>query len=166
MSSVTTVLVTGSDGFIGRHLVPYLAAQGHQVIAASRSACAEQSNVHVIRVPDLSQPFDWEPLLRQCDAVVHLAGIAHTFAEDDLYDRVNHQAAGALANAAFRCGVHLVFVSSIAAQSGSFSIVELTEDDPPKPINAYGRSKLAAEQAIRESGGSFTILRPGGVFWG
>jgi UDP-glucose 4-epimerase len=36
----------------------------------------------------------------------------------------------------------------------------LTEDDPPKPINAYGRSKLAAEQAIGETGGSFTILRP------
>src|ERR1700743_3376530 len=123
-------------------------------------ARAERSNVRLVRVPDLSRPFDWEPLLRQCDAVVHLAGIAHTFAEDDLYDRVNHQAAGALANAAFRCGVHLVFVSSIAAQSGSFSISELTEEDPPKPINAYGRSKLAAEHAIRGSGGSLTILRP------
>jgi len=56
--------------------------------------------------------------------------------------------------------VHLVFISSIAAQSGSFSDEELTEDDPPSPINAYGRSKLAAEQAIQASGGSFTILRP------
>jgi nucleoside-diphosphate-sugar epimerase len=160
MKSATTVLVTGSDGFIGRHLVPYLAARGHKVIAASRSACAERPNIKLIRVPDLSRPFDWEPLLRQCDAVVHLAGIAHTFAEDDLYDRVNHQATRALADAAFRCRVHLVFVSSIAAQSGSFSIVELTEDEIPKPTNAYGRSKLAGERAIRQSGVSFTILRP------
>src|ERR1700739_2491193 len=102
MVSKATVLVTGSDGFIGRHLVPYLAAHGHKVIAASRSECAERPNVRVTRVPDLSQPFDWEPLLRQCDAVVHLAGIAHTFAEDDLYDRVNHRATGAIADAAFR----------------------------------------------------------------
>src|ERR1700739_4918609 len=107
MVSKATVLVTGSDGFIGRHLVPYLAAQGHKVIAASRSTCAELPNVTITLVPDLAQPFDWEPLLRQCDAVVHLAGIAHTFAEDDLYDRVNHQATRALAAAAFRCGVHL-----------------------------------------------------------
>jgi UDP-glucose 4-epimerase len=160
MNSEATVLVTGSDGFIGGHLVPYLASHGYKVIAASRSASTDRPNVEVIRVPDLSQPFDWEPLLRQCDAVVHLAGIAHTFAEDDLYDRVNHQATRAIAQAAFRCGVHLVFVSSIAAQSGSFSISELTEEDSPKPINAYGRSKLAAEQAILESGGSFTVLRP------
>ena len=160
MDIKATVLVTGSDGFIGRHLVPYLAGEGHKVIAASRSAFTKGGNITAAQLPDLSQPFDWEPLLRQCDAVVHLAGIAHTFADDDLYDRINHQATAALARAAKACGVHLVFISSIAAQSGSFSDEELTEDDPPSPINAYGRSKLAAEQAIRASEGSFTILRP------
>lgn len=160
MNSKATVLVTGSDGFIGRHLVPYLTSQGHKVIAASRSVSAEGPNITPARLPDLSQPFDWEPLLQQCDAVVHLAGIAHTFADEELYDRINHQATGALSDAARRCGVHLVFISSIAAQSGSSSNEELTEDDPPRPINAYGRSKLAAERAIRASGGSFTILRP------
>jgi UDP-glucose 4-epimerase len=160
MDSKATVLVTGSDGFIGRHLVPYLAGEGHKVIAASRSAFTKGENITAAQLPDLSQPFDWEPLLRQCDAVVHLAGIAHTFADDDLYDRINHQATAALGRAAKACGVHLVFISSIAAQSGSFSDEELTEDDPPGPINAYGRSKLAAEQAIRASAGSFTILRP------
>lgn len=160
MDSKATVLVTGSDGFIGRHLVPYLAAVGHTVIAASRSAVSESRNITAARLTDLSQPFDWEPLLRRCEAVVHLAGVAHTFADDDLYDRINHQATAALARAAKACRVHLIFISSIAAQSGSFSNKELTEDDPPRPINAYGRSKLAAEQAIRAAGGSFTILRP------
>ena len=57
-------------------------------------------------------------------------------------------------------GKHLVFVSSIAAQTGSFSEVELTEDDLPKPTNSYGRSKLAAEESVRAARGSFTILRP------
>jgi nucleoside-diphosphate-sugar epimerase len=161
MNDRTTVLVTGSDGFLGRHLVPYLAAQGYKVIAASRTASnLESHNTVTALLPDLSIPFDWQPLLKQCDAVVHLAGIAHTFAEDDLYDRVNHGATEALAGAAFRSGTHLVFVSSIAAQSGSFSDHELTENDPPVPINAYGRSKLEAETAIRASGVSFTILRP------
>lgn len=161
MDHQTTVLVTGSDGFVGRHLVPYLAAQGYRVIAASRAASTfEDPNIITAALPDLSEPFDWQPLLMQCDAVVHLAGIAHTFALDTLYDRVNHRATADLAGAAFLSGTHLVFVSSIAAQSSSFSDHELTEDDLPKPNNAYGRSKLAAEQAIRAAGGSFTILRP------
>jgi nucleoside-diphosphate-sugar epimerase len=161
MNDQAAVLVTGSDGFIGRHLVPYLAAQGYKVIAASRTAAAfSDPNIVAAPLPDLTRPFDWQPLLGQCDAAVHLAGIAHTFADDELYDRVNHRAAEAMAHAAFRCGTHLVFISSIAAQSGSFSDHELTEDDPPTPNNAYGRSKLAAERAIRATGVPFTILRP------
>ncbi|HEX9470292.1 MAG TPA: NAD-dependent epimerase/dehydratase family protein [Bradyrhizobium sp.] len=161
MNDQTTVLVTGSDGFIGRHLVPYLAAQGYKVIAASRTASSSVGpNIVHVPLPDLALPFDWQPLLQRSDAVVHLAGIAHTFANDDLYDRVNHQATEALALAAFRSGIHLVFISSIAAQSGSFSDQELSEDDFPKPNNAYGRSKLIAEKAVRAAGVSFTILRP------
>jgi UDP-glucose 4-epimerase len=156
-----TVLVTGADGFIGRHLVPHLVAQGFKVIAASRKVSAFQdSNAVGVTVPDLSTPFDWQPLVQQCDAVVHLAGIAHTLVDDDLYDRINHRATEAIAHAASRCGKHLVFISSIAGQSGSFSDFELTEDDSPKPCNAYGRSKLAAEQSIRATNVSFTILRP------
>ncbi len=161
MNDQTTVLVTGADGFIGSHLVPYLAARGYKVIAASRTGASfETAGVTADSLPDLSTPFDWRPLLKNCHAVVHLAGIAHTFAEDDLYDRVNHRAAETLAAAAFRAGVHLIFVSSIAAQSGAFSFHELAEDDVPSPVNAYGRSKLAAEQAIRAAHVSFTILRP------
>ncbi|MDB5875974.1 MAG: UDP-glucose 4-epimerase [Ramlibacter sp.] len=161
MSDQTTVLVTGADGFVGRHLVPYLAAQGYKVIVASRTVSHFGiPDLATASLPDLSIPFDWTPLLKECDVVVHLAGIAHTFAEDDLYDRVNHQATANLAAAANRCGVHLIFVSSIAAQSGAFSPHELSESDVPQPINAYGRSKLAAEEAVRSSGARFTILRP------
>jgi nucleoside-diphosphate-sugar epimerase len=161
MNDQTTVLVTGANGFLGRNLVPYLAARGFKVIAASRTAVAfESSNIVATQIPDISAPFDWQPLLRQCNAVVHLAGIAHTRADAGVYDRTNHQATDALAHAASRSDAHLVFVSSIAAQTGSFSDHELTEDDTPTPDNAYGKSKLDAEQAIRAAGGPFTILRP------
>jgi nucleoside-diphosphate-sugar epimerase len=162
MTDQTCVLVTGSDGFVGRHLVPYLARRGYKVVAASRApATFNNPNIAGIVLPDLSRPLDWQPLLEQCDVVVHLAGIAHKFAVDDLYDRVNHHATAALARAAARCGTkHLVLISSIAAQSGSFSNHELTEDDPPRPNNAYGRSKLAAEASVRAAGVPFTILRP------
>jgi nucleoside-diphosphate-sugar epimerase len=162
MSDKSRVLVTGADGFVGRHLVPYLAKRGYTVVAASRAAALFDSpNIISVKLPDLSKPFDWSPLLEQCDIVVHLAGIAHKFAVDELYDRVNHQTTASLARVASGCGIkHLIFISSIAAQSGSFSDHELTETDPPRPNNAYGRSKLAAEKAVRESGVRFTILRP------
>jgi nucleoside-diphosphate-sugar epimerase len=157
------VLVTGADGFVGRHLIPYLAAQGYKVIAASRRTASTFNNPNIATtlLPDLSKLFDWHPILEQCDAVIHLAGIAHKYAGDDFYDRVNHRATSALARAISRSGTkHLVFISSIAAQSGSYADHELTEDDFPMPNNAYGRSKFAAEQAIRAAGISFTILRP------
>ena len=163
MNDQATVLVTGSDGFLGHPSRALSRRAGLQrVIAASRvgSTGFPGPNIVALPIPDLSIPFDWQPVLQECAAVVHLAGIAHTYANDDLYDRVNHRATEALARAAYRRGTHLVFVSSIAAQSGSFSDSELTEDDPPRPSNAYGRSKLAAEQAVRDSGASFTILRP------
>jgi UDP-glucose 4-epimerase len=156
------VLVTGADGFVGRHLVRHLGLQGYPVIAASRVAFTfDSSNVTPATLPDISGSFDWQPLLAQCDAVVHLAGIAHKYADDSLYDRINHRATSVLARAISRSGPkHLVFVSSIAAQSGAYADHELTEDDFPTPNNAYGRSKFAAEQAIRASGISYTILRP------
>jgi nucleoside-diphosphate-sugar epimerase len=157
-----TVLVTGSDGFVGRHLVPYLAQRHYRVIAASRtSARFDDLDITAAILPDLSEPFDWRSLLQQCDAVVHLAGIAHKTVPDDLHDRVNHLASAELARAAVECDIkHLVLISSIAAQSGVSSDHELTEETAPSPVNAYGRSKLAAEAAVRAAGAPFTILRP------
>jgi UDP-glucose 4-epimerase len=161
MNDKPSVLVTGCNGFIGRHLVPYLAVRGHKVIAASRAAhIFDDRDIVSVRLPDLSESFDWQPFLQGCDAVIHLAGIAHTPADEITYDQVNRRATEKLAQAAERGGIHLIFVSSIAAQSGSSSEHELSEDDTPQPINAYGRSKLAAEQAIRASGAALTILRP------
>jgi UDP-glucose 4-epimerase len=132
------------------------------VVAASRAVTTfENPDVTAVPLSDLSRLFDWQPLLDQCDAVVHLAGIAHKYAGDDFYDRVNHRATSALARAISRGPTkHLVFISSIAAQSGSYADHDLTEEDFPTPNNAYGRSKFAAEQAIRAAGISFTILRP------
>jgi UDP-glucose 4-epimerase len=101
------------------------------------------------------------------DAVVHLAGIAHIGPDvpEAMYDRVNHLAAAELARAAAAAGVRrFVFMSSTRAQAGAASAEPLTETAAPHPTDAYGRSKLAAEAAVRAAGMPYTILRPALVY--
>jgi len=150
------ILVTGADGFLGRYLIAGLA--GHEVICASRRP---MENVEWRALGDLSGDVDWKALLEGVDAVVHLANIAHQQASDDDFERVNHRQTAALCAAASAAGVRqVVYVSSIYAQSGHTAPRMLTEADAPQPLSAYGRSKLAAEQAVAASGVPFTILRP------
>ncbi|WP_163616173.1 NAD-dependent epimerase/dehydratase family protein, partial [Klebsiella pneumoniae] len=88
------------------------------------------------------------------DAVVHSAGLAHAMsgAPEDDYRSANTEATRRLAEAAERAGVRrFVFLSSIRAQSGPSAPAPLTEADTPLPTDAYGRSKLAAEQALAET---------------
>jgi nucleoside-diphosphate-sugar epimerase len=161
---LSRILVTGASGFIGRALVTDLANAGHSVRAAMRQpADVFPRSVEVVAVSDLTRPVEWRALLKGVDTVVHLAGIAHAGAgiAEELYDRVNRLATAELANAARASGVrHLVFISSIRAQSGPTAPAILRETDTPQPTDAYGRSKLAAEEAVRLAGVPYTILRP------
>jgi nucleoside-diphosphate-sugar epimerase len=157
-----TVLVTGSSGFVGQRLVTKLAAAGYRVRAASRDG-GGPDGVEVAHLPNLAERIDWEPLLDGIAYVVHLAGVAHrgTAVSEELYDRINHLATANLARAAAKAGVaRLIFMSSIGSQSGPSAERVLSEADEPRPTTAYGRSKLAAEMALRASGLRHTILRP------
>lgn len=158
------VLVTGASGFVGRILTRALADDGTFVRAAARhpASIVPSSGVETVYLPDLLSPPDWEPLLKDMSAVVHLAGIAHAGSGlgEDQYDRVNRAATDTLAQACAARNIRLVFISSIRAQTGPAADRILTEADAPQPTDAYGRSKLAAEKAIRQSGAPFVILRP------
>ena len=163
------VLVTGASGFIGRPLTAALAQAGYNVRAAVRDRRGRQfpSDVEVAMQPDLANPVFWAPLVAGMDAVVHLAGIAHVGPDvpEAIYDRVNHVATAELVPAAAAAGVRrFVFMSSTRAQVGAASAKPLAETATPRPTDAYGRSKLAAEAAVRGASVPYTILRPALVY--
>jgi nucleoside-diphosphate-sugar epimerase len=162
------VLITGASGFIGRRATGVLAKVGWQVRAASRdpSSIPAESGIERVAMPDLGRPADWSALLDGASHVVHLAGIAHALGSlpDELYTRINADAAGELAEAARGTVTRLVLISSVRAQAGLSADHPITEKDAALPTDAYGRSKLTAERLIEQSGVAFTVLRPAVVY--
>lgn len=104
-----------------------------------------------------------ESLLRElgCKVLVNCAGYTSVDkAEDERQeaDRLNHLAPKKLAQVCKKLGVTLIHISTDYIFNGLGS-TPLREDSPAHPISVYGESKLAGEEAIRESGCSFIILR-------
>jgi nucleoside-diphosphate-sugar epimerase len=158
------VLVTGASGFIGRQLVPALLRTGYAVRTATRRRVSFPDLVEAVIIPDLKNPVDWNPVLRGVDFIVHLAGLAHVKISDTAYsefDQINRIGTQRLAQAAKEAAIErFVYISSVRAQVGASAAHLVCEQDEPCPTNQYGRSKLAAELAIRAAGVPFTIFRP------
>ena len=158
------VLVTGASGFIGKPLVAALLRAGNAVRVATRHSVSFPNSVEEVIIPDLINPVEWNPILQGIDIVVHLAGLAHaneSYLPFDEFDRINNIATLRLANAAKKARVkQFIFISSVRAQVGPFAAQIVRERDKPQPTDEYGRSKLAAEQAIELVNLPFTVLRP------
>jgi UDP-glucose 4-epimerase len=156
-----SVLVTGAAGFVGKAVVSDLLARGYTVRAASRRKLPGRCGVENVQMPELAHRPNWTPLLAGVEAVIHTAAIAHTNGLDEsTYDAVNHQAVVALAQAAKGRVERLVFLSSIRAQCGPAIDRILSEADDPHPVDAYGRSKLLAEEGLARLGANVVTLRP------
>jgi len=161
------IALTGATGFIGQHLLHALPPRGFRLRILLRRPSSVPLDCASAVVGDLARPMNMAAALADVDAVIHSAGLAHAMSgmpEDD-YRILNTEATIGLARAAQRAGARrFVFLSSIRAQSGPSAPAALTEDLPPQPNDAYGASKLAAEQGLAALDLDWVALRLATVY--
>jgi nucleoside-diphosphate-sugar epimerase len=165
-----TVLLTGAFGNIGKGTLNKLLAAGHKVICLDRETpqTREVANEYAGRISiawgDIGDPAALARALEGVDTVVHLVGIIPPLSEQDaeLAQRVNVGGTRAIIAAmeASPTARRLIFASSMAV----FGTLQdrkppLRNDSVVSPDDNYGRTKVAAEEAIRSSSLSWTILR-------
>lgn len=166
------VLVTGGSGFIGEHLVGKLIGKGMKVVIPARRRIPEfdefEKTGAEIYLGELSDRNFLEKIISDVECVIHLAGATKSFNEKQMYE-VNTGYTENLLNACDGKGVHFIYISSQAAAGPASSPSSgVTENEIPRPLTWYGKSKLKAEEKVREWGkknfNSYTIIRPCSVY--
>ncbi len=159
---MSTILLTGANGFVGSHVLPALLAAGHDVVALvrdddgatdilARIAPRDDDRVH-IRTGDVTQPDTLPAALEGCDVVVHLVAIPRDFNGGRDLHKVNTEGTANIVAAAKAAGVHrFVHQSALGV-----------EEDPDLQ---YADSKAKGERIVRASGLDWTILKPS-LMWG
>ena len=149
------ILVTGSHGYIGSVLAPFLADAGHEVEGLDtrfyrgcdfgderRALPTRERDVRDVSVGELAG----------FDAIVHLAALSNDPVGDldpGLTAEINFAATVRLAELAREAGVRrFVFASSCSMYGASGSDDTLAEDAPLRPITAYAESKVRSEEGL------------------
>lgn len=148
------VAITGTTGRVGAALARQLAPR-HEIIPLPRAAC------------DFSNPESLQAALDSLDCEVFLNPAALTGLEDCEDDprlamRVNSAAPGKIALWAADRGIRMIHFSTDYVFGGETTL-PLTEEMATRPVNAYGRSKLAGEMAVLAHAGNL-VLRVSWVF--
>ena len=149
------ILVTGKNGQVGWELQRTLACLG-EVVALDR------------QVLDLSCPDSIRAVIRGVKPHLIVNPAAYTAvdqaeSEPELAQAVNGIAPGVMAEESKRLGAVMVHYSTDYVFDGSKS-KPYTEEDAPCPLNVYGRTKLAGEEAVRAAGVPHLILRTSWVY--
>ncbi|AYZ68381.1 SDR family oxidoreductase [Burkholderia multivorans] len=169
---MSSIVVTGANGFVGRAVCRLALAAGHTVTALVRrpGGCVLGVREWVHCAADFDGLDAAWPLDLDADCIVHLAARVHVMRDespdpDAAFEATNVAGTLRVAEAARAHGVRrIVFASSIKAIGEHDAGAPLAEDAMPAPQDAYGRSKLCAERQLAQFGESIdldvVIVRP------
>jgi dTDP-4-dehydrorhamnose reductase len=150
------VLVTGSGGQLGRELAELLPGLGHDVVALSRKELDVADRGSVERAVGEAAP----------DVVVNAAAYTNVDGCETETERAYAVNALGPRNLAVACGERgcaLVHVSTNYVFDGEQER-PYEPFDPPRPISAYGRTKLAGEEYVMRLANRWTVVRTAGVY--
>lgn len=151
------ILVTGADGFVGRHLVSSLLAAGHQVRALDKVFRSPPENGAERITADILDKAIILAAMQGVDSVYHLAAITSLWMpEDDIYHTVNVEGTHRVLEAAIEAGVQrFVHCSSFVTKIAGPRINRPIKEDNIAPsdelFGAYARSKNRADRLVIDS---------------
>ena len=151
MNPSMRILVTGANGQLGRHMQLAATQQTDDYRFTGREELDVTDRAAVLRYVAEVQP----DVIVNCTAYNDTEQAEH---DEAAAFRVNAEAVGFLAEAAKQQEALLIHISTDFVFMGGCCSM-LTEQSQPQPLNAYGRSKLAGEEAVRRSGCHYIILR-------
>lgn len=168
------ILITGANGFVGRHLTLALAARNIPLCVVARKddfSWLPNGDIKKIIINNFDGETDWQDALKGVSHVINLAGRAHIFNEtfkdpEQAFMDVNCHGAVRLYQAASEAGVKgFLQISSIGVLGTSTKYGQPFNDDTiPAPSSDYAKSKYAGEQGLLElaniSKTPLIILRP------
>ena len=160
------ILITRSNGFLGRTILFQLQAAGLSTLATDLAADSVISGVSY-RKADITKIEEIKPLVDNITTVIHVAGLAHIFNTDENmgenFYRINEIGTENVVAAAAAAGVrHFVLISSVSVY-GPYTDEAYDEKRSCKPVGPYAQSKYNAElratKIAQESGMALTIFR-------
>ncbi|MDP2063787.1 MAG: UDP-glucose 4-epimerase GalE [Phaeovulum sp.] len=164
MGKGARVLVTGGAGFIGSHACKALARAGHLPVAYDTLEIGHADAVRwgPLVVADVRDGTTLRATLAEhrIDAVMHFAAYAYvgeSVLEPAKYWGNNVGCMISLLDACRSAGVSRVVFSSSCATYGLPDRLPITEDAPQRPINPYGRTKLACEEMLRDHAAAYGL---------
>lgn len=169
--AIERILITGAHGLIGQELIRQLAQQeDYMFMATERQHSSRLSGYgdYPYQVLDICDSKRMQQVFREFspDYVINCAamtGVDSCEQDRDACWRVNAEAVGQLAKLCHGQGTHLVQLSTDFVFDGKQG--PYREQDRPNPLNYYGKSKLAGENAVRNTGGEkWTIVRTNIVY--
>jgi len=165
------ILVTGSDGFIGSHLVEALVHAGYDVRAFVLynsfnswgwldQCAAELKGQFEVFTGDIRDPHGVKKAMKGCDAVLHLAAliaIPFSYHSPDTYVDTNVKGTLNVLQAARELGVQRVIHTSTSEVYGTAKFVPITEEHPLQGQSPYSATKIAADQLAYSFYSSFDL---------